>query len=116
MPSEPKRFYGIRECIDEIWKNCQQDGDFPWNIAFHPYPENLSFPDFWNDREPTWNFETRRITFKNLEVMPAYLAQEHLLYKGKPVSYYQSRASTAVTMLPILKSRDCMAMYWPIKK
>ncbi len=84
MPSEPKRFYGIRECIDEIWKNCQRDGDFPWNIAFHPYPENLSFPDFWNDREPNWTFETRRITFKNLEVMPAYLAQEHLLYKGKP--------------------------------
>lgn len=84
MPSEPKRFYGIKECVDEILRNCQEDGDFPWNIAFHPYPENLSYPDFWNDREPNWTFETRRITFKNLEVMPAYLAQTHLLYKGKP--------------------------------
>ena len=84
VPSEPKRFYGMKESIDEIQKNCDRDGNFPWNVAFHPYPENLSYPDFWNDREPNWTFETRRITFKNLEVMPAYLAQPQFLYKGKP--------------------------------
>jgi len=84
VPTEPNRYYGIKECIDEIVKNCQKDGDFPWNIAFHPYPENLSYPDFWNDRTPNWTFETTRITFKNLEVLPAYLAQPHLLYKGQP--------------------------------
>jgi hypothetical protein len=84
VPAEPKRFYGMRESIDCIAANCATEGDFPWNIAFHPYPENLSYPDFYHDREPSYTFETRRITFKNVEVMPAYLAQEHLLYKGQP--------------------------------
>jgi len=84
VPSEPTRYYGMKECIDNIAEDCARDGDFPWNIGYHPYPENLSFPDFYHDREPNWTFETRRITFKNVEVMPAYLAQKHLLYKGEP--------------------------------
>ncbi|NLV74946.1 MAG: hypothetical protein GXY52_09765 [Chloroflexi bacterium] len=84
VPAEPRRYYGMRECIDNIAKYCARDGDFPWNIATHPYPENLSFPDFYHDREPTFAFTTRRVTFKNLEVMPAYMAQEHLLYRGQP--------------------------------
>ncbi len=105
VPSEPKRFYGMKECIDEIQKNCDMDGNFPWNVAFHPYPENLSYPDFWNDREPNWTFETRRITFKNLEVMPAYLKQEHLLYKGEvrhiilPEQGFNSRTDAPYTLL-----------------
>jgi hypothetical protein len=82
VPSQPRRFYGMRECIDNIQDHCGAEGDFPWNVAFHPYPENLSYPDFYNDREPNFTFQTRRITFKNVEVMPAYLAQERLLYRG----------------------------------
>jgi hypothetical protein len=84
IPEKPRCFYGMRECIDNIQKYCDEEGDFPWNIAFHPYPENLSFPDFYHDREPSFTFQTKRITFKNIEVMPAYLDQEHLLYKGCP--------------------------------
>lgn len=84
VPDQPKRFYGMRESIDGIAEACARDGDFPWNVAFHPYPENLSYPDFYHDREPNHSFETRRITFKNIEVMPAYLAQPHLLYQGQP--------------------------------
>jgi len=81
---EPLRYYCSKECIDLIAKQCRLDGDFPWNIATHPYPENLSYPDFWNDRGPRWDFETRHITFKNIEVLPAYLGREELLYKGEP--------------------------------
>jgi hypothetical protein len=84
VPEQPKRYYGMKECIDHIAVHCARDGNFPWNIATHPYPENLNYPDFYHDREPSFTFETRRITFKNIEVMPAYLAQEHLLYKGQP--------------------------------
>ncbi|MCE5259722.1 MAG: DUF5722 domain-containing protein [Chloroflexi bacterium] len=84
VPEQPKRYYGMKESIDCIAKHCARDGDFPWNIATHPYPENLNYPDFYHDREPNFTFATRRITFKNIEVMPAYLAQERLLYKGQP--------------------------------
>lgn len=84
IPSQPTRFYGMKASIECIAAHCRRDGDFPWNIAFHPYPENLAYPDFYNDRSPNFTFATDRITFKNVEVMPAFLAQEHLLYKGVP--------------------------------
>lgn len=80
----PRRFYGLKECTTHIQANCDRDGDFPWNVTFHPYPENLSYPDFWNDRAPNWSFETGRVTFKNVEVMTAWMGQEQFLYKGEP--------------------------------
>src|SRR5690606_11741379 len=58
-------------------------GDLPWNIAFHPYPENLFDAAFWKDESPTFDFETDRITFKNLEVLVAYMQQEPYLFNGE---------------------------------
>jgi hypothetical protein len=60
------------------------EGDFPWHIAFHPYPEDLFNPRFWQDRLAVLRFDTPKITFKNLEVLPAYLRQPRFLYQGKP--------------------------------
>jgi len=59
-------------------------GNFPWDVAFHPYPENLFEPRFWNDQTAVLGFDTPRITFRNLEVLPAFLAQRRFLYRGKP--------------------------------
>jgi len=80
----PLRYYDGKSVIDNINKHAKRDGNFDWNVAHHPYPEDLRFPDFYNDRSPEFHFLTRRITFKNIEVLPAYLSQEELLYKGKP--------------------------------
>ena len=82
--SQPLRFYSGRETIEEINGWAKKEGDFNWNVVQHPYPENLAFPDFWNDRSVDFTFSTQRITFKNIEMLPAYLSQEHLLYKGQP--------------------------------
>jgi len=79
----PLRFYGMKECLEEILACSLRDGNFPWGVAFHPYPENLSYPDFWNDRGVNWSFETGKITFKNIEVMPAFLSQPQFLYRGQ---------------------------------
>jgi hypothetical protein len=84
IPAQPKRFYAMRDALECIGAHCRREGDFPWNIAFHPYPENIRYPDFYNDRAPNFTFDTARITFKNIEVLPAYLAQDHMLYKGQP--------------------------------
>ncbi len=59
-------------------------GNFPWNVAFHPYPENLFEPRFWNDQTAAMGFDTIRITFRNLEVLPAFLAQKRFPFKGQP--------------------------------
>jgi len=59
-------------------------GDYDWNIAFHPYPENLFECRTWNDQTATFSDNTPRITFKNIEMLPRYLRQSVLLFHGKP--------------------------------
>ena len=57
--------------------------DIDWHLAYHPYPENLFEPRFWNDRTTRISPDTPRITFKNLEVLTEYLAKDDLLYQGR---------------------------------
>lgn len=83
-PAKPLRFYKGREVLEHLNSNALRDGNFGWNVAYHPYPEDLRYPDFWNDRTTSFDFSTPRITFKNIEVLPAFMAQEHLLYRGEP--------------------------------
>lgn len=80
---EKDRYTGSRYLLENVIKNANAEGDFPWNIAFHPYPENLSFPDFWNDKTATEGNDTCRVTFKNLGVLRDFLYCEKNLYKGK---------------------------------
>jgi len=74
-----------RAFLDYFARRAQEGGDFDWHLAFHPYPENLFEPRFWNDQTATTNvLTTPRITFKNLELLPAYLRRPELLYQGQP--------------------------------
>lgn len=82
VPSQPKRFYSGRAMLESLAANSERDGNFPWNVSWHPYPETLAYPDFYNDRSPNFTFSTPLITFKNIEMLPAYLSQERFLYKG----------------------------------
>jgi hypothetical protein len=70
------------DVLEGLNDTVRSEGDFPWNVAFHPYPENLFEPRFWNDRQ-TLSYDTPKVTFKNLEVLPAFLKQGRFLYKGK---------------------------------
>lgn len=80
--SEPKRFYPGRRLLELLNAYATAEGDFDWGIAHHPYPENLRFPDFWNDRVPRFSLNTKKITFKNMEVLEAFLSQPEYLYRG----------------------------------
>ena len=81
--SEPKRYYSGRKTVELLNGLSHRDGNFGWGIAHHPYPEDLNCPDFWNDRCPRFAFDTYKITFKNIEVLEAFLAQEEYLYRGE---------------------------------
>ena len=70
--------------IDYFAKAAREKGDFEWHVAFHPYPENLFEPRFWNDRTATDDAETDRITFKNLEVLTNYMRRPELQYRESP--------------------------------
>jgi len=75
--------YRVRDMVDLFAEMSRAEGDFEWGLAYHPYPRDLRNPDTWNDTEVTADFDTPYITPKNLEVLPAYLAQEPFLFEGK---------------------------------
>jgi hypothetical protein len=83
-PQEPLRYYAPREMLELILKLSEVEGDFPWAVSYHPYPENLKSADPWDDRKPTYSFDTPMITPKNFEVLDAYLRQERFLRGGEP--------------------------------
>jgi Family of unknown function (DUF5722) len=82
QPEQPTRFYAGRDVVDRLNALTKRTGDVGWNVAHHPYPENLFDPAFWNDTTALPGFDTPRITFKNVEVLPDYLAQDQLRYAG----------------------------------
>ena len=83
-PSQKTRYYSGRRMLELLAEYGRAEGDFPWNVAYHPYPEDLRWPDFWHDRAPDFTFSTPKITFKNMEVLEAFLSQKAFLYKGAP--------------------------------
>jgi hypothetical protein len=72
-----------REFLEYFAHRAKAEGDFDWHLAFHPYPENLFKPDFWNDKTATTNATSPRITFKNLEVLAEFMNRPELQYAGK---------------------------------
>lgn len=83
-PGSPLRFYTAKECIEQLAAQTSEQGDFDWHVAYHPYPENLFWPDFWHDRAATFSYNTPHISFRNMEVLESFLSQKRFLYNGKP--------------------------------
>ena len=80
---DPTKGFSGLEAIEGIRRISSEGGNFPWGLAFHPYPQNLFKAEFWNDRSAPLRFDAPRITFHNLEVLPAFLGQPEYLYEGK---------------------------------
>ena len=83
-PGSPLRFYTAKDCVEQLAAQTAAEGDFDWNVAYHPYPENLFWPDFWHDRAATFSYNTPHITFRNMEVLESFLSQKRFLYNGAP--------------------------------
>jgi len=73
-----------RTFLDYFARRAREGGDFDWQVAFHPYPENLFEPRSWRDKSATPDWRTTpRITFRNLDQLIGYLDQPELRYKGQ---------------------------------
>ena len=81
---DPLRYYGGREVLAYLAAVCRRDGDFDWGVSAHPYPENLTRPDFYNDTTATFESDTHRITMKNMELWQGIAAHPALTYEGRP--------------------------------
>lgn len=74
--------FANRDILNAISKVAKLQGDFDWNVAWHPYPQDIFKIDTWNDPDALDSFDTKVVTFKNLQVLPEYLSQSYLLYNG----------------------------------
>lgn len=68
-----------REVLDRLNRAVRAEGPFPWDLAFHPYPEDMFDAATWDDETAVLGFDAPKVTFRNLEVLPAYLAQPQFL-------------------------------------
>jgi hypothetical protein len=71
-----------RDFLDTFARIVRERGDLDWNLAHHPYPEDLGNPRVWADKNITTADDTIKVTFKNLEVLHHHLARKELLYEG----------------------------------
>ncbi len=78
--SNPEKGYAGREVIDRLNQESKQNGDFPWHIAYHPYPEDFFNTDTWNDALATDSVNADVVTFKNIHILNNYMGQEYLKY------------------------------------
>jgi len=80
----PGHVFQGRQIVEGLQKFIAAQGDIDWNIAYHPYPEDLFNPRFWLDKTATHDPNTPRITFKNIEMLTKFLRSPQMLYDGKP--------------------------------
>jgi hypothetical protein len=76
-------FYPSKSLMEILLQYSKTEGDFEWAMAQHPYPQSLFEPKTWLDKQVDFTFNTPLITFKNLEVLDAWIKRPAVLYQGK---------------------------------
>ena len=75
--------YSPKEMLERTVDWSEAEGDFRWGVAYHPYPQDLSRPDFWiRDKEATDSDDAPFVTFRNPQVIDRWIRQPRNLYKG----------------------------------
>ena len=78
--SNPLKGYAARKVIDKLNWQSKQNGDFPWNVAYHPYPEDFFNADTWNDERATDSVDSELLTFKNIHILNDYMGNNSLRF------------------------------------
>lgn len=75
--------YGSKRMLELLVRFCEAEGNFHWGLAYHPYPQSLFNPRTWEDEQATFEFDTKKITPKNLEVLDTFMKLPALRYHGE---------------------------------
>lgn len=74
--------YGARDVIDTFGAVVKAGGDINWGLSYHPYPDPLTEPEFWDDDETgraTESPDTIIVNFNNLHIMTDHMNRQELL-------------------------------------
>ncbi len=82
--NQPTRCFGARPFLEYFNTLVKSRGDFPWHVTTHPYPENMFDSHTWNDKTVTHDDSTKKITFKNVDVVNEFMKRPEMLYEGAP--------------------------------
>lgn len=74
-----------RDLLIDLQRYCIQEGDFPWGVAYHPYPQSLFSEIAWNDPGITYDETTPYITIQNLEVLVGFMSQPRMRDSSRQV-------------------------------
>jgi hypothetical protein len=75
-------YYATKNMLKILQNYIRVEGDFQWGLACHPYPQDLMDPKTWNDSKATFSMNSPLVTFKNLEVLDAWIKRTENQYKG----------------------------------
>lgn len=96
---------------------CRKEGDFHWGVAHHPYAEDLLEPKSWLDPNADFHPDTKFITFKNLEVLDAWIKRPELLYKGSKRTLLLSEQNpNSVDYTPEAQDEQAACLAYAMKK
>ncbi|WP_206028734.1 DUF5722 domain-containing protein [Thalassoroseus pseudoceratinae] len=84
--SHPLKSFPGRDFLERFASVTKERGNPEWHLAYHPYPENLFDPRFWEDKSATPQPDSPRVTFKNLEVLTTFMHQPEMQFAGAPRS------------------------------
>lgn len=112
------RFYLSKELLEILLQYSKAEGDFNWGLAQHPYPESLREPKTWMDKKVSFDFDTPLITFKNIEVLDAWVKQPKVLYKGKTkrLVYLSENGTNSLTYSQQDLKEQAAGMAYAMKK
>ena len=77
------RCYPARGLLEQLAAFSRKEGDFQWGVAFHPYPQDIANPRTWEDGQARYAFDTPFITFRNLEVLDAWVERPEVAFRGR---------------------------------
>ncbi|MGC4006384.1 MAG: DUF5722 domain-containing protein [Pirellulales bacterium] len=103
-----------REFLTRFAALARERGDFPWHVAYHPYPEPLTDCRFWSDDKHAPHApDAAVVSFRNLEVLIDFLARPELTCATpRDASFSRNKASIAASVRKRKTSKP-PPMPWP---
>ncbi len=111
-------FYHSKDLLEKLIQFSNAEGDFDWAIAQHPYPESLREPKTWLDKKATFDMDTQLITFKNMEVLDAWVKRPEAMFKGtkKRLLYLSENGTNSPTYSEQDLKEQAAGMAYALKK